>query len=224
MKKVLKKTRFASAVSSVIAMSLLLSSCQLFSGYQQIEKADSADNWSGKIYPVAGETNIACIGTYHCEITRIDKKAVISAETHQPVDTAIIIKMPNKSDTPLFDDKSVKLVPLSASGIAGLTNYYARVKPIKREVQVNFYPENNLGYVERFTVIHEFVAGTYQLRAYRMQPKQANSSLLANASPNPLCVELIQDGKLERRFCKQADAERQGEFVETGLFDKIATT
>lgn len=220
----MKKIAFASCVSSVIAMSLLLSSCQLFSGYQQIQKADSADKWSTKMYPVAGETNIACIGTYHCEITRIDKKAVISAETHQPVDKAIVVKMPNKKDTPLLDEKSIKLVALSASGIAGLTNYYARVKPVKREVQVNFYPENNLNYVERFTIIHEFVAGTYQLRAYRMQPKKANSSLLANASPNPLCVELIQDGKIERRFCKQVDVERQGEFVETGLFERVATT
>ncbi len=217
----MKKTVFASYVFTLLAMSLLLSSCQLFSGYKQIEEADKAQEWSGKIYPVAGETNIACVGTYHCEIIRIDKTAIISAETHQPVDKAIIITMPNDNDSPLPDDKAVKLVPLSASSIAGLTNYYARVKPIKREVQVHFYPENNLDYVERFTVIHEFVAGTYQLRAYRMPSKTNNTSLLANASPNPLCIELIQDGKIERRFCKQVDTERQGEFVETGLFDAI---
>ncbi len=215
----MKKTLFTGYVSSLLVMSLVLSSCQLFTGYQQIEKADSADKLSGKIYPVAGETNIACLGTYHCEIIRIDRTAVIAVDTHQPVDNAIVIKMPNSSDIPLLDSKSVKLVPLSASGIAGLTNYYARVKPVKREVQVNFYPENNLGYVERFTVIHELVAGTYQLRAYRMKPERDNSSLLDNASPNPLCIELIQQGTIERRFCKQVDTERQGEFVETGVFD-----
>lgn len=215
----MKKTFFTGYASLLIAMSLVLSSCQLFTGYQQIDKAGSADKWSGKIYPVAGETNIACVGTYHCEIIRIDKTAVIDVDTHQPVDNAIVVKMPNSSDTPLLDSQSIKLVPLSASAIAGLTNYYARVKPIKREVQVHFYPENNLGYVERFTVIHEFVAGTYQLRAYRMKSEQDNSSLLANASPNPLCIELIQEGTIERRFCKQADNDRQGEFVETGLLD-----
>ena len=215
----MNKIRFVTYTSATLTMSLLLSSCQLFSGYQQIEKADSADKWSGKIYPVANETNIACLGTYHCEITRIDKIAVISAESHQPINSSMVMKMPNKYDKPLADDKEVRLVPLASSGIAGLTTYYARVKPIKREVQVNFYPENNLGYVERFTIIHEFVAGTYQLRAYRMRPQQENSSLLANASPNPLCVDLIQDGSIERRFCKQADTERQGEFVETGVFD-----
>ncbi|MGM8871984.1 hypothetical protein ACS8E3_09895 [Psychrobacter sp. 2Y5] len=220
----MKKTRFVAYVSATLAMSALLSSCQLFTGYQQIEEADSADNWSGTIYPVAGETNIACLGTYHCEITRIDQTPIISAETHQPVDGNIVIVRPDKDKTSLVDNKSVKLVPLSASGISGLTNYYARVKPIKREVQVNFYPEDNLSYVERFTVIHEFVAGTYQLRAYKLQPEQKDSSLLSSASPNPLCIELIQDGNIERRFCKQADTERQGEFVETGLFDDTATS
>lgn len=220
----MKKIRFVVHVSVAIAMSLSLASCQLFTGYKQIEAADSADNWSAKIYAVAGETNIACLGTYHCEITRIDQTPIIAAETHQPVDRNIVIVRPDKDKTSLVDNKSVKLVPLSASGISGLTNYYARVKPIKREVQVNFYPENNLSYVERFTVIHDFVAGTYQLRAYRLQPEQKDSSLLSSASPNPLCIDLIQDGTVERRFCKQVDAERQGEFVETGLFDDTAAS
>lgn len=221
---IMKKTRFAAYVGATFAMSALLSSCQLFTGYHQIEAADSADNWSGKIYPVAGETNIACVGTYHCEITRIDQTPTIAEETHQPVDRNIVIVKPDKDKVPLVDTKAVKLVPLSASGISGLTNYYARVTPIKREVQVNFYPENNLEYVERFTVIHEFVAGTYQLRAYKVQSQQKDSSLLTSASPNPLCIELIQDGTIERRFCKQVDTERQGEFVETGVFDDTVTS
>ena len=118
----MKKSLFTGYVSLLIIMSFVLSSCQLFTGYQQIEKADSADRWSGKIYPVAGETNIACVGTYHCEIIRIDKTAVISVDTHQPVDNAIVIKMPNSSDTPLLDGQSVKLVPLSASAMAGITS------------------------------------------------------------------------------------------------------
>lgn len=220
----MKKTRFVAYVGATVAMSALLSSCQLFTGYQQIEAADSADNWSGKIYPVAGETNIACVGTYHCEIIRIDQTPIIEAKTHEPVDRNIVVVRPDKDKVVLADTKAVKLVPLTASGISGLTNYYARVKPIKREVQVNFYPENNLEYVERFTVFHEFVAGTYQLRAYKLQPEQKDSSLLSSASPNPLCIELIQNDKIERRFCKQVTTERQGEFVETGLFDDTATS
>ena len=65
------------------------------------------------------------------------------------------------------------------------------VKPAKREVHVNFYPENNVGYVERFAMIHDFVdAGTYQLRAYQKKSSDNSGSLLETASPEPLCIEL----------------------------------
>lgn len=69
---------------------------------------------------------------------------------------------------PLTNKYAIKVVPLSASAMPGLTNYYARVMPAKREVHVNFYPENNEGYVERFAMIHDFVdTGIYKLRAYQ---------------------------------------------------------
>jgi len=119
--------------------------------------------------------------------------------------------------TPITKNNEIKIVPLSASGMAGLTNYYARLKPAKREVQVNFYPENNLGYVERFAMIHDFVdADTYQLRAYQKKSSESSGSLLDTASPEPLCVELYQGNKVQRRFCKELGSEHQGEFVETG--------
>lgn len=210
---------FKAVLATSMLSASLLSGCQLISGYQQIETAENAQSWAGKINAVKSETNIACLGTYHCEITKIDKILIVSPETHSPVDSTMLAEVPSLNDvSTLLDTKSVKIVPLAASGIDGLTNYYARVKPIKREVHVNFYPENNLDYVERFAIIHEFVEGTYQIRGYQMKSNQ-DSSLLENASPNPLCVELVQDGKVARRFCKQSDAESQGEFVETGLFD-----
>ena len=191
---------------------------------------------AGKIQPITGEVNIACIGTYHCEIARIDKVPVIAADTHEPINPAMLVAMTTvngkeagyigsnrvqatmKMDmTPITKNNEIKIVPLSASGMAGLTNYYARLKPAKREVQVNFYPENNLGYVERFAMIHDFVdADTYQLRAYQKKSSESSGSLLDTASPEPLCVELYQGNKVQRRFCKELGSEHQGEFVETG--------
>ena len=206
--------------ATTIVSASLLSGCQLLTGYQKIDDAENAHKVSGKIYPVANEVNIACLGTYHCEINRIDQTRVISSETHLPVDITMVTTTPNtKEVSSLRDNKSLKIVPLSASGIAGLTNYYVRAKPIKREVHVSFYPEDNLNYVERFAIIHDFTEATYQIRAYPMKSSQDTKSLLDNASPNPLCVDLIKDGSIERRFCKQAGTERQGEFVETGVFD-----
>ena len=226
----MNKKRYVLWTSTMVAVSLWLSGCQLMNGYQKIDEAENATAWAGKIKPIAGEVNIACIGTYHCEIARIDKVPVIGSDTHEPMNAAMVVAMTTDSSnnrspvvmkmdmTPITHKNEIKIVPLSASGIAGLTNYYARVKPATREVQVNFYPENNLGYVERFAMIHDFVeADTYQLRAYQKKSSDNSGSLLDTASPEPLCVDLYQGNSIQRRFCKELGSEHQGEFVETRI-------
>ena len=238
---------YALYATTAIAASLLLSGCQTLTGYQQIDKADTAEMWAGQINPIAGEVNIACEGTYHCEITQIDQTMVVSPDSHSPVNATMLTQMSgintvnnatsNKRSVaklnqaplvanmgPLLNQNSVKVVPLSASGIKKLTNYYVRVKPAKREVHVNFYPENNLGYVERFAIIHDFMQpGLYQLRAYRNKSLQDSGSLLESASPNPLCIDLLQNDSVKRRFCKQPDTEHEGEFVEIGMVSKTVS-
>lgn len=235
----MNKKRYVVLTSWVFAASTMLSGCQLLTGYQQIDQTKSATMWAGEVQPRAGEVNITCAGTYHCEIVQIDQTLVIDPESHQPVSAAMLADMSgtngvnnakfNKpaagqakiSMTPLLNQNTVKVVPLSASGMAGLTNYYVRVKPAKREVHVDFYPEDNVGYVERFAIIHEFTEpGTYQLRAYRNKSAQVNGSLLDAASPSPLCIELLQDTSIKRRFCKQLHTEHQGEFVESNVNGK----
>lgn len=216
----MNKKRDIALISAAMIATLGLSGCQLLTGYQKIDEAESADAWAGQITPVPGEVNIACIGTYHCEITQIDQTLVIAPDTHKPVSPAMLVSMPNSDQgrlTPLSSKKSVKVVPLAESAMANLTNYYARVLPTtKREVHINFYPENNVGYVERFAMIHEFTQpGTYQLRAYRKKTTSDSGSLLETASPNPLCIDLIHNNTAIRRFCKLVDTDHQGEFVET---------
>ena len=233
----MNKTCFAVWTSTAIAVTLLLSGCQALTGYQQIDKAESAKVWTGTIKPIADEVNIACVGTYHCEIVKIDRTMVISPENHKPVNATMVVAMNAASQnnktrtgskhsqaamtmdmTPLIHNNAIKIVPLSASAMPNLINYYARVKPAKREVHVNFYPENNLGYVERFAMIHDFAdPGTYQLRAYQKKSGQSSGSLLDTASPEPLCVELYQGNTVQRRFCKQIGTEHQGEFVEASI-------
>lgn len=225
----MNKKRYVLWSSTIFTASLLLSGCQLLTGYQKIDEAESAKVWVGKIQPIAGEVNIACVGTYHCEIVRIDRTLVIAPDSHEPVNPNMVVDLPsvhgNKATVkapmnmaPLINKNAIKIVPLSASAMPDLTNYYARVMPAKREVHVNFYPENNSSYVERFAIIHDFAeAGTYQLRAYQKKSSENSGSLLENASPEPLCIELLQGNKVQRRFCKQLDTERQGEFLETSM-------
>ena len=242
---IMNKKRYARGTIAIAAAGFLalsaLSGCQSLTGYQQIEKAEHAEAWAGKIYPMAGEVNIACVGTYHCEITKIDQTMVIAPDSHKPVSAALLVQTTGKTGvnngklnkggqasattmTPLLNQNSVKVVPLSASGMKGLTNYYARVQPAKREVHINFYPENNVDYVERFAMIHEFMhSGVYQLRAYRQKSLTDTGSLLDTASPEPLCVDLLKDNRVLRRFCKQLDVEHQGEFVETRIVNNAST-
>jgi len=226
--------RYALWTSTVIAASLLLSGCQLLTGYQKIDEAESADAWVGKIKPIAGEVNIACVGTYHCEIVQIDKTLIIASNSHEPINSKIVAVSPHQEGTekaltnmdmaPLANKNAIKIVPLAPSSMPGLTNYYARVMPAKHEIHVNFYPENNMGYVERFAMIHDFTeADTYQLRAYQKKNSEKSGSLLDTASPEPLCIELLQGTKVQRRFCKQLDAEHQGEFVETGMGKEVTS-
>lgn len=227
----------AAAVSGLLAILtlsvLMLSGCQTLSGYNKIENANEAKLWAGEIIPLINEVNIACAGTYHCEITKIDNTAIISEDTHKPANPALLVPVANTyglsydkltkaqqaqvqaQTIALTDNNSVKIIALSASGIPGLVNYYASVKPIKREVHVNYYPENNMDYVERFAMIDEFKEqGTYLLKAYRQMPANNNGSLLDNASAARLCVDLFKDLSLQRRFCKELDSANQGEFVE----------
>lgn len=234
----MNKKRCALWTSTIFAASLLLSGCQVLTGYQKINEAENAEVWAGKIQPIAGEVNIACVGTYHCEIVQIDRTLVIATDSHEPVDPKMLVALPsydgtksiekatmNMDMTPLVNKKAIKIVPLSASAMLGLTNYYVRLMPSKREVHVNFYPENNKGYIERFAMIHDFVdAGTYQLRAYQKKSGTNSGSLLETASPEPLCIELLQGSQVQRRFCKQLDAEHQGEFVETGMIQAVPST
>lgn len=226
---IMNQNCYVKAVALILGASFGLSGCQLLSEPAATASPPVLETGSGRIYPVKGEVNVACSGTYHCEISQVDNTRVISKETHRPVSADIVAPAVSKSADgkpimmpALLHANSVKAVPLLASNMKGLVNYYVRMKPAKREIHVNFYPENNVDYVERFAMIHEFNdAGTYQLKAYRKKGTQGSGSLLDNASPDPLCIDLLQNNQLQRRFCKQLDTKHQGEFVEADLTKKV---
>ncbi len=230
--------RFAVFTSLTLCMGLALSGCQFLTGYNKIDDANKA-RYSAQVgNPIEGEITITCKGTYHCEIVQIGETPIISSESHEPVDPTMLAVMRSTrkntlfrssaqtiitpDTTPLPTKTDIKIVPLSVSNLEGLTNYYLRAKPGKHEVQVNFYPESNIGYIERFAMIHEFTQpGSYELRAYRKKLNNTKDSLLENASPSPLCVDLTYNGRLQRQFCKQDGTKRQGEFIEGNASDTI---
>lgn len=197
------------------AVSGALTACQMLTGYQTIATPKAPTAPVGSIYSQPGEVSIACEGTYHCEIAQIDKQRLISTENHQPLNEAMVTSADKVFRNSEKHAKTIKLVALMPTKLQGLMNYYARVIPGKREVHVNFYPENNDAYVEHFALIHEFTEpGDYRLHAYRIASTNTATSLLNSASPNPLCVELLQDKRPIRRFCKLPLDTRQNEFIE----------
>ena len=84
----------------------------------------------------------------------------------------------------------------------------------QHEVEVRFYPVS-LERAERFHLIHYFKAGS-QYRLVMFRQKEASGGKLINvAAPGALCVDLLRDDVLTRRFCRGFDAlTGLGEFVE----------
>lgn len=215
----------AKSVLGVLMMTtaIVTTGCQMFTGYKTIDQTQANQSSVGadeKVSHFAGEVSIACGGLYHCDITQIDKQQLISSETHQPLSKDKVVSADHAIPKSGQSVKTIKLTPSGRSKLNNLTRYYARVLPSKHEVHVDFYPEDNDQYSERFAIIHDFdQPGVYRLQAYRMPSNsQAAGSLLATASPTPLCVALTHNEATIRRFCKLPIDSRQNEFIEvTGI-------
>lgn len=95
--------------------------------------------------------------------------------------------------------------------------YHLAVAEGLHELRLQFYPVT-LERAEQFSVIHQFKAGhDYLLHLFRDR-QTAPTSLLAMAAPDPLCVDLTENKRVVRRFCRPFDPETGlGEFVETKL-------
>lgn len=88
----------------------------------------------------------------------------------------------------------------------------------RHQVSVQFFPITRAR-AEKFVMIHDFkVNHTYHVHLYRdRQPEQA-ASLLAAATPDPLCVELLENAQQIRRFCRPFNPETGlGEFIEQSV-------
>ncbi len=84
-------------------------------------------------------------------------------------------------------------------------------------VRVQFYPVTT-DRAEQFVLIHHFKAGhVYRLHQYRDR-KQQPASLLSAATPDPLCIEVLENKRQIRRFCRPFDPQTGlGEFVEQSV-------
>lgn len=141
---------------------------------------------------------ISCAANMGCEFARVDDIPAISETTHLPTTQALgrgILRLENS----LFSKQHHYAVSIPA----GL-----------HEMKIRFYPVSRER-AETFHIIHHFMAGQrYSLLMYR-QKKNSGGSLLNVAMPGDLCVDLMQEDVVLRRFCRPFDAVTgMGEFVE----------
>lgn len=146
---------------------------------------------------------IHCSGTLDCQFERLD-------------DTVIV-----ESSNSRVDSEAIKhgLVRLKAKSLKDPHALYLSVPAGIHEVVVRFYPVSR-DKAETIHVIHRFDKSKhYQLDMFRDRSSNNGKSLLDVSAPDPLCVDLKQDHKTIRRFCKAYNTlNGLGEFVEQKQF------
>lgn len=152
----------------------------------------------------AGNTSklveLHCSGGVACEFARVNNIDIIDPVTRQPVEDVL----------------KTSMIRYEKEAITELNHaqYYIAMKPGQSEVSVRFYPVT-MDRAEHFTLIHNFRADKkYQVKLFR-QRNATSGSLLSIATPGALCVDLLENDKVNRRFCRPFDPlTGLGEFLE----------
>ncbi|WP_347453207.1 hypothetical protein [Acinetobacter thermotolerans] len=172
------------------AVSMLMTACQTIDTMQLKRLTESAATGSDAL--------IYCSGTQDCNFERLDDVAIMDAANRR-IDSHAM---------------RLKLVRLQSESLADPNPIYLSVPPGQHELVVRFYPISP----EKAEVLHVFqefkAQHKYTFKMYR-QRSTRNTSLLQASAPDPLCVDLMQDTKTIRRFCRPYNVETGiAEFVE----------
>lgn len=146
---------------------------------------------------------IFCEGTEICEFERLGKIRIIDANKHRLENQAI----------------QQGIVRLQRASLKEANAIYLSVTPAQHELVVRFYPIS-LDKAETLHLIHHFnEKQRYSLKMFRKR-SHSKGSLLTVSAPDPLCVDLQQNFKTIRRFCKPYNVlNGLGEFVEQKNFN-----
>ena len=141
---------------------------------------------------------IYCAGTEDCEFERLDKIRIVDADNRQLDRSAL----------------HAGILRLQAKSLREPNAVYLSVPAGQHEVVIRFYPISK-DRAETLHVFHQFKPKQrYIFKMYRERNKQ-QGSLLNVSAPEPLCVDLLQEHKTIRRFCRPYNAlTGLGEFVE----------
>jgi hypothetical protein len=192
---------------SLVLVAVLGAGCQTM--HQERVSSSLWDGSLGRILnnmavrqDVTGLAELHCSGARACEFMSVNGAAMIDPESHKPTKEAMKASMIRYESTDADQNGA---------------QYYVALPSGVSEVSVRFYPIT-ADRAEVFTIIQDFrVDRTYRLHMYRHR-NTGGGSLLSVAAPGPLCVDLIENEKVSRRFCRPYDPTTgMGEFVEQSL-------
>ncbi len=133
----------------------------------------------------AGIASVHCSGGVGCQFISLNDIQLFNPKSGEPTERS-------KTDAILRFESP-------ASNYS--SQYYLALPAAPHDVEVVFYPISHAR-IEDFTLTHRFKAGhRYDLKLYR-QEREQSASLLSLAGPAPLCIDLLDNDKVDRRFCR----------------------
>lgn len=187
------KTRLACSILLCFGVGTLLTACQNTPNVvDQVRIAQTT------LENKADNVTLYCSGVENCEFERIGDLAVIDAKSHRISQQAM----------------ERGIVRLQGSVFSRKQQVYLNVPAKQYEVVIRFYPISP-DRAETFHVIHAFKPHqSYTFKMYRDRAYRSGS-LLNVSVPEPLCVDLQQEQRTIRRFCRPFDVSTGlGEFIE----------
>ena len=179
-----------------------LAGCQSTSSPRELWRSMSGQPTAQASWTDPNAATIHCSGGLGCAFERIDDVSLLT-EDGQRQPAAMRARL---------------LRPESPDGLSD--GYYLQVVAGTHQVRAHFYPVTKAR-AEHFALIHDFKAGKdYRLHLFRQRQAKV-ASVLARATPDPLCIEVLEDQQQVRLFCRPFDpATGLGEFVETSILKK----
>ncbi|AXI03255.1 hypothetical protein [Aquirhabdus parva] len=173
-------------IMSVVPFMLSLSACQ---SYKELETKPvwMMPSLNNANIDSSGIASVHCAGGVGCQFVALNGVQLLNTVTGEPTERS-------KTDAVLRFES-----PTSYS-----SQYYLALSSAPHDVDVQFFPITR-SRVENFSVTHRFRAGhRYDLNLYR-QSREQSGSLLSLAGPAPLCIDLLDNNQLSRRFCRSYD-------------------
>lgn len=134
---------------------------------------------------VSGIASLHCSGGVGCQFVSLNNVELLNPQTGEPTEQG----------------KTDAVLRFESHSLSNSSQYYLALTAAPHDVEVLFFPISR-DRAEKFTLIHRFKAGhRYDFKLYR-QEREQSASLLSLAGPAPLCVDVLDDDKVVRRFCR----------------------